>query len=55
MLARLQRAHADVLRFACELVLATKAHRLSALALADPSRRQAAALFLDADLGSVYI
>ncbi|WP_186040781.1 HD domain-containing protein [Burkholderia gladioli] len=45
-----QREHADALRFACELVLATKSHRLPASALADPSRRQAAALFLDADL-----
>ncbi len=31
-------------------MLATKSHRLPASALADPSRRQAAALFLDADL-----
>ncbi|MEX3527063.1 MAG: hypothetical protein VB143_06980 [Burkholderia sp.] len=45
-----QREHADALRFALELVLATKSHRLPASARADPSRRQAAALFLDADL-----
>ncbi|WP_414447516.1 hypothetical protein AB4851_12840 [Burkholderia sp. 22PA0099] len=42
--------HAPAIGFAHELVIATQAHRLPDAWQADPDRRHAAALFLDADL-----